>query len=47
MVLWLVMLPLALWAKCGWGTPWAVALVSLALLTIGEFTHSAARVMLQ
>ena len=36
MVLWLFLLPLALHRWCGWGTPWAVALISLALLTIGE-----------
>jgi hypothetical protein len=35
MVLWLLLLPLALWAKCGWGCVPTVALVSLALLTIG------------
>jgi hypothetical protein len=35
MVLYLALLPLALWAKCGWGTVPAVALISLALLTIG------------
>ncbi|GBF91181.1 hypothetical protein Rsub_04850 [Raphidocelis subcapitata] len=34
MVLWLLLLPLALWAKCGWGCVPTVALVSLALLTI-------------
>ena len=36
MVLWLFLLPLALYRTCGWGTPWAIAFVSLALLTIGE-----------
>lgn len=35
MVLWLALLPLALWAVCGWGSVLATALVSLALLTIG------------
>jgi hypothetical protein len=34
MALWLLLLPLALWAKCGWGCVPAAALVSLALLTI-------------
>ncbi|KAI8474062.1 MAG: Bestrophin, RFP-TM, chloride channel-domain-containing protein [Monoraphidium minutum] len=34
MALWLLLLPLALYAKCGWGCVPAAALVSLALLTI-------------
>jgi len=34
MLLWLLLLPLALYAKCGWGCIPAAALVSLALLTI-------------